>query len=420
MSAVREDYGSDYGLTDLVVTRQWGPWRLVSAIGAVRHSLTERYEWNRAAPTPLVFEQASRTTFLSLESRLSRAGADGAGWLIGTSLIRNRSEQARGLGPPGAPLPLADVTNEIAEGAVFGEAGFRLAPRLTATAGARVAHSRIAASSEEHGPIPLSSIVDGGASADRSDTAFLPSASLAWQAAPDLFLFARYQQAFRPGGVALAGEAVRRFRPDRVAAFEAGGRYGGGAIDLAASFALTRWRDIQSDVIDFVGNPTTANIGDGRILTLDLRLGWRPVEGLEIDAGAVFNHSRVVNPVFNIDMAPEAPLPNVAHVNARFGAAWRRERTALGDLRLSAAARYVGKSRLGVGGVLGQEQGDWLDLSLAARAERGRHAFSLSLTNLLDATGNRFALGSPYTISEQEHVTPLRPRTLRAGWELRF
>jgi hypothetical protein len=42
------------------------------------------------------------------------------------------------------------------------------------------------------------------------------------------------------------------------------------------------------------------------------------------------------------------------------------------------------------------------------------------MTNLLDQTGNRFALGSPFTIAEQPQVTPLVPRTVRLGYEMRF
>jgi hypothetical protein len=90
------------------------------------------------------------------------------------------------------------------------------------------------------------------------------------------------------------------------------------------------------------------------------------------------------------------------------------------DLHLSAAARYVGKSRLGIGPILGEVQGDWLDTRIGARLQTGRHSFSLSLSNLLDEDGNRFALGSPFTLVERKQVTPLRPRSVRVGWDVRF
>ena len=90
------------------------------------------------------------------------------------------------------------------------------------------------------------------------------------------------------------------------------------------------------------------------------------------------------------------------------------------ELRLAGGARYVGRSRLGIGAIFGEPQGDWLDVGLGARLETGRHAFVLSATNLLDSAGNMFALGSPFTLLDERQVTPLRPRTLRIGWEANF
>ena len=88
-------------------------------------------------------------------------------------------------------------------------------------------------------------------------------------------------------------------------------------------------------------------------------------------------------------------------------------------LHLSGAARYVGKSRLGVGPVLGQTQGDYVDTSLAASLRRGAVQYSLSLTNLLDSNGNRFSLGTPFDLNT-DYYTPLRPRTVRLGVDFAF
>src|SRR3546814_7124623 len=38
-----------------------------------------------------------------------------------------------------------------------------------------------------------------------------------------------------------------------------------------------------------------------------------------------------------------------------------------GRLGLTASARYTGSSRLGIGPILGEEQGDWLEIDLGAR-----------------------------------------------------
>ena len=92
------------------------------------------------------------------------------------------------------------------------------------------------------------------------------------------------------------------------------------------------------------------------------------------------------------------------------------------DAHFSASSflRYVGRSTLGIGPVLGRPQGDYVDTGLELRLERGRRALTLSGTNLLDTRGNRFALGTPLLIRDENQITPLRPRTVRLGIEIGF
>ena len=190
--------------------------------------------------------------------------------------------------------------------------------------------------------------------------------------------------------------------------------------DLTATAAYTLWHDIQADTVTMNGFPTTANIGNGRIYTFEMALGWRPLRGLSLAFAGIANDSRVTNPQPNIDMTSDSSLPNVADFSGRVGADYETRIAPSLDLRLSAAARYVGKSRLGIGPVLGERQGDWLDVTLGAEIDRGRHAWFLDITNLLDTAGNRFALGSPFTLVDGRQVTPMRPRTIRLGWQQRF
>jgi hypothetical protein len=41
------------------------------------------------------------------------------------------------------------------------------------------------------------------------------------------------------------------------------------------------------------------------------------------------------------------------------------------------------------------------------------------VSNLFDAVGNRFALGTPFAVGNNQ-ITPLRPRTIRIGIERAF
>lgn len=454
-SAVAQPFGSDYFLVDLVVARDWGATRLVSAFGFVRHRLDEVFDSTVGNMPPQLFAQEANVTLLSWESRLS--GDTGRfSWVVGTSLISNSSEQQRLSGPAAEPvtgtvtggsfgsatphavrvielmpaaaqpsltrfaMPNLGVRNAIEEGAMFGEASLLLAPGLTLTGGARLSHSRLSGTALD---VPAAFQPMFGVSASRSETAFLPSAALSWIARPNLLLYARYQEGFRPGGLAVSDSFIYRFRNDHLATLEAGLRFGrprADPWDLSIAGAYTRWTDIQADTIGMSGFPTTANIGDGRILTLEARLRWRPLPGLHVEAAAIANDSRVVNPVPGIDIVSGFPLPNVADLSARFGAEYRTILAPGLSLRLNGAVRYVGNSVLGVGPILGQPQGDLFDVGLGARLDHGRHGFSLTVTNLFDETGNRFAMGSPFTLIENPQVTPLRPRSVRLGWQIAF
>jgi hypothetical protein len=113
-------------------------------------------------------------------------------------------------------------------------------------------------------------------------------------------------------------------------------------------------------------------------------------------------------------------LPNVANLSGRLGLTYERS---LGDgakLDVSGVARYVGKSTVGIGAVLGQVQGDYLDTGLEVRIGTPRRGISLALTNLLDSRGNRFALGSPFEIRDHNQITPLQPRSIRFGFDVSF
>ena len=61
---------------------------------------------------------------------------------------------------------------------------------------------------------------------------------------------------------------------------------------LSANVAYTDWRDIQADVTDRIGLPTTANIGDGRIYTVEGRIVLRPHSALTLDGSFIVLRDR--------------------------------------------------------------------------------------------------------------------------------
>ena len=112
-------------------------------------------------------------------------------------------------------------------------------------------------------------------------------------------------------------------------------------------------------------------------------------------------------------------VPNIARVGGRVGFDYARPVGNGLTLTAQGWARYVGRSRLGVGPELGARQGDYFDSGLTARIGTARFGVSASLTNIADTVGNRFALGTPFALG-RDQLTPLRPRTLRIGLDGSF
>jgi len=444
-SAVSQPYFSDYLLGNVRIERQWDSLRFISSTGLVRNELAESYDATQPDGAPALFRQNNKVNIFSTENRLVRDLDNGLGWILGASYLQSTSEIHRSLTSfgtanvqpeviPGVPVygmglaaAATGVRNEVREATLFGEASFEPVKGLIATVGGRLTNSRL--SGEALDPVAALSSADlarAEAQADRNETIFLPSASLLTDAIPAITLYAKFQQGFRPGGLAVDDQRVRRYQNDRISTVELGFRKGvpgRDAIALSANVAYTDWRDIQADVTDRIGLPTTANIGDGRIYTVEGRIVVRPTPALTLDGSFIYNDSRLSQPAqFLRALSYEGQslsLPNVANLGGRLAFDYRAPLANDLDLHLSGAARYVGKSRLGVGPILGQTQGDYVDTSLTASVRRGPVQYSLSLTNLLDSNGNRFSLGTPFDL-RSDYYTPLRPRTVRIGMDFAF
>ncbi|MEP9359692.1 TonB-dependent receptor [Sphingomonas sp. KR3-1] len=434
-STIAQPFENNFWLGELVARKRWGDIELSSAAAYAQQYVSEVFAGasvvnvNQAFPLPpansqlIGYQQVNRVNMLTTETRLSRRGPRGTGWLIGVSLLENRGQVNRSFGS--RRFALTGVRNTVAEATLYGEGTVEPVRGVTVTAGGRLTRSHLTGNSED-ADRSYAFREDPGAKAARTETRFLPSAAIAYQPFAGLTLFGRFEQGFRPGGLAVRRDIIQRFQGDRLSTVEAGTRYTADGLSLTASASMTWWTSIQADLIDGFGFPTTANIGDGRVLSLGLAARWKAAPGLDFDASLYLNGSKVTNPSQAVFPLVEGPsdfnrLPNVADASGRLGAAYR---TALGggDTEFSATSylRYVGKSTLGIGPVLGKTQGDYVDTGLELRLARGRRALTLSATNLLDTRGNRFALGSPLLIRDEKQVTPLRPRTVRLGLEIGF
>ena len=432
-SPVAEGFNADYKMGELVVAKQWDTLRFRSSTGIVGQQLSETFDASPLGSPPQIFFQHNATRLITTEARLWRPTLDGFGWVVGASYIDNRTRLDRALGPPGEPLPVTGVDNRISEATLYGEASLALLPWLTATAGGRVSVARLSGGATDVvAPTSFAETLERAAiTADRNSTSLLPSLAISASPIARLTLYTRYQEGFRPGGLAIESGFVQRFAGDHVKTIESGARYGRPgphAWDVAMSVSATRWSNIQADFIDNSGLPSTANIGNGRLVSLSGTASWKPLSHLRLDASFAFNASKVTEPseVYQAFLILAGAsndtmrrIPNIARITGRVGFDWQVPLREELDLRVYGWGRYVGRSRLGVGPELGEEQGNYVDSALTARVGTAGLGFNLGLTNLSDSVGNRFALGTPFSVG-REQITPLRPRTLRLGIDAKF
>jgi outer membrane receptor protein involved in Fe transport len=424
-SLVDQPFSSDFTLASLVIRKDSGAIRFRSTTGASWQDIDETFDASMDGRIRQL-DQRSDARAVSNETRLWRPMADGYSWLVGFSLIDHRYETSRDITEEQIRTDLAGVENNVRETTIYGEAGFEILPKVEASVGARYTVSSLSGSGEHLSP--SATIKLAGSDPDRKEHRLLPSAAILAQPIEGLSIYARYQQGFRPGGLSIASDTVRLYRNDRLGTAEAGfrfGRPGRDLFDLQGSATLSRWKDIQADFLDPSGLPVTDNIGDGRVWTVTLNGGVRATPELRFEAGVAFNDGKITSPsdAFIAQIGREfdqsMEIPNIARVIARGAIDWNRKLGGDWRLEANAYARYVGRSRLGIGPFLGDEQGEYLDSGLILRFSHPRRAVSLSVTNLTDEIGNRFAFGAPIATGADQ-ITPLRPRTIRIGFEQPF
>jgi outer membrane receptor protein involved in Fe transport len=420
-SLVEQPFESEFGLASLVVRKESGPLRFRSTSAATRQDIDENFDATRGADARQL-RQHSKARSLSNETRLWRPMEDGYSWLAGFSTIAHRYAVAREIERDGQREDLAGAENKVHETTLFGEVGFELGRSVEATIGARYTIAALSSSGQHLSPVAVFP-----ADAKRTERSFLPSASILARPVDGLTVYGRYQQGFRPGGVSIAGDTVSLYRSDRLRTGELGFRFGQphrDDFDLQGSATFSKWSNIQADFLDPSGLPITDNIGDGRVWTLTANGGARITDELRLEAGLGWNDGKITRPDPEYLVAWDMPegtmaIPNIARVIARGAVDWQ---TSLGGewaIRANVYARYVGRSRLGVGPQLGDQQGQYLDSGLTLRLADPRRAWTLNITNVTDSVGNRFAFGAPM-LDAADQITPLRPRTVRIGFEQRF
>jgi outer membrane receptor protein involved in Fe transport len=420
-TAIAQPFDNDYTLWQAVIRKRWATLELVSATGLVRHDVGVRYDATGYPGTigPTAFDEKSKITLISHETRLSRTRPGGSGWIAGVSFVSDIDRISRRIGDPAAPAMVAGVRNEVIEAAAFGEATLAIAPQVTATVGGRFTYAHLAGEA-------LDIVGDPDVEPKRGEVRALPTAALAWKPQPELLFFLRYQEGFRAGGLSVdpsgAANLEQRFRADTISATELGMRYGQRGRDpfaAAASISYTRWENIQADLVGASGLPFTANVGNGRIYGFEASASWMPVPGLLGELATFINDSALSAPAPGFGTIPEE-LPNIPRAGVRGAISYSVNLNDRLLLTMDGAARYVGESHLGVGPLEDLDQGKYVDVSAGARLDAGHWGLTLDIANVLNVRGNRFALGNPIDVAAGRQITPLRPRNIRLGIHAEF
>ncbi|MBJ6123508.1 TonB-dependent receptor [Sphingomonas mollis] len=415
-SLLAQPYDQRYLLGRVVLDKRWDDGlHLVSATGIVSRDADSRFDATRPARpnAPIAYDTEERSRLLSHETRLSRTGANGAGWLVGFAVIHARDTYARAYGAPDRLRPITGVTNRTLDTALFGEIGMALSPSFTLTTGGRITHQRTDGD-------PIDGQRTNAYIRGRSVTRIDPTIGASWLVAPSVAAYARYQSGFRTGGITVASGVgrVADLKPDTIRVAEIGIRKDRrGTLGLAGSvgLSLTDWRNIQADLVDRLGFPFTANIGDSRIRGVEASANWVPLAGLRVDLAMFFNDTAVAA----ADTAPRyktgVRLPNTPPfaLSAGVGYRWSIDRD--GDAGVEAGWRYVGRSTVGTQAPLDVSQGEFGTGHLGGSWATGKLRLTATLDNVFDVKGDRFAGGNPFVLTRRTQYTPLRPRTLKLG-----
>jgi iron complex outermembrane recepter protein len=408
-ASIAQPADNDFRGVNLVISKSWDNVELVSSFGIVDHRLDERFDPSSQIAAGTAYDRAEHIHLITQETRLSSKSASRVSWVGGFSYVISIDTVEQFLGALPAPPMISAVRSEKNEIAVFGEASFPISERLSLTGGARVVRAK-----------SDGQVVGATAEPTRKQWRLLPTAAISWRFHDRLQAYARLQTGFRSGGLSVDPLGmITRFKSDKIYTAEAGIRLGGVAsqegLKLSGSAAIfqTFWRDIQADLLDTNGLPTTLNIGSGHISGLQGNVGWRPNSNFLLEGAMFVNTSGLDTPASEFAGLEPASLPNVPHYGGRLSVRWRQP---LGDkltLQTDGIMRYHSASKLGTLPPLLLEQGEYFETEMGTSLIWGQWKLGVSVSNLFNSVENSFSFGNPFTVALGNEITPLRPRTFR-------
>jgi outer membrane receptor protein involved in Fe transport len=443
---VREASENDFAQASLTLHGElaWG--QVTSSTSFVQHAYSSLYDATTVAANFLatnsslgqagsdlgIYSESARIHRLVQDVVVTSTGGGPLSWLVGAygAMSQERTPSSLDLVPaPGAivpalaapPAPLVRVYNEnrmdhVHEGALYGEATWRFAPRWTVSAGARAFDTDLHVNANIAGALPTQPrTVDTGGDY-RGVSSKL---SLQYQFDDGPMLYGLYSDGFRPGGINTTnfiGIKPQRttFDPDRLVNFEFGakGLYFDRRLTLRGAAFYDLWDNIQSDQYRPSGLAYTANVGDAHIQGFEAEAAYEWDFGLKLQANALYSAPKFTrtNPDFAGQLG--SGLPGAPRMSGGLVARYERSLPRDLKLRLVAQADYVGPARLTFDPTFSARTDPVIDAELLAEVAAKRWSVSAFVNNPTNSAGNTFAYGNPFTFGQVRQVTPQRPRTV--------
>ncbi|MCC5869426.1 MAG: TonB-dependent receptor [Gammaproteobacteria bacterium] len=288
----------------------------------------------------------------SQEFQLLGTALDGrVDWIGGLFLFGESGEQVftdAGIffipvtGSPFVPLPLFEQRIDTRSIAVFSQASYRLNDRLSVTGGLRYTRDK----KEFVATIapPTSVAVD----LDETFDAWTPKLGLEYEFNNQLFGYVSVSRGFKAGGFngldRNPAVLATAYRPQFSWSYEAGLKadWADGRLRTNATVFLNRLSDLQQVASAPGGAFPVQNVGDARLLGVELEVSAVPVDGLRLFAnlGYMNDDYRSLNPGAAAFTAGAVGLPLVSDWTAQIGGVYEQP---VGEwsLRIGGDYRYV-------------------------------------------------------------------------------
>lgn len=337
----------------------------------------------------------------------ARIGGQSGGlrWLVGLSHVEARQKATSTLQSLGGPAALIDDDRrDTSDTALFGDVTLPLGGTLSLDAGGRLFRSTV---------VETRRLASGLVARERQRTGMTPSLAISWKAGPGQLLYLRYASAYRQGGsdIGPTGD-LERLRGDELQTVEAGWRREigrGGHLDFG--LYASRWKNLQSDMLQPNGLIESENAGDARIFGAEVTLDLPLSHGLRLEGGANFTDARLTRNMTGARL-DDRRLPVVPRVTAR---ASLSHEFPLGNGQglVRATLRYVGSQRLSFDPLIDRSMGSYMEsrIELQARLKAGVR-LAVSVNNLFGGAEDSFAFGNSLRFATSREYTPRRPGSL--------